>query len=164
MAASDPVRWHRSFGVTSDGVANPFAFDFDDADSDAVPPPLTPASLEKVKSVRQPSEVDRSGMVRWLCYRCSSSRFDWSYDNNWWVCEACGHNGFYFYPSRQKPQMGFGCWCHVGLPPRNCHLVMPSAFSRERNTQELQQAVRQPDPSFLKVSVTLMIQAMTLTR
>ena len=21
-------------------------------------------------------------MVRWLCYRCSSSRFDWSYDNN----------------------------------------------------------------------------------
>ena len=21
-------------------------------------------------------------MVRWLCYRCSSSRFDWSYDSN----------------------------------------------------------------------------------
>ena len=44
------IRWHRIFGVSSDGVANPFAFDFDDADSDAVLPPLTPASLESRES------------------------------------------------------------------------------------------------------------------
>ena len=113
MAASDSVSWHRSYGDLG-GVPNPF--EFDETASDAVPPPLTPASLQTVQSVElgeQPPEERSDGTVRWLCYRCSSSKFDWSYDADRWVCRTCG--GIEFHKSGQplKTETADGVWLFV---------------------------------------------------
>ncbi len=86
MAASDSVSWHRSHGEPPEGF-NPFSLDVNDGDSDAYPPPLTPASLRTVQSVdleKKPSDDVRSKeTVGWLCYRCNSSPKTETADGVW---------------------------------------------------------------------------------
>ena len=116
MAASDSVSWHRSYGDDLGGEPNPFEFDFDETASDAYPPPLTPGSLQTVQSVNlgdTPPEVDRSGTVRWLCYRCNSSQCDWSYDSYRWVCKTCGSFDFYKSDQPLKTETADGVWLFV---------------------------------------------------
>ena len=116
MAASDSVSWHRSHGDDLGGEPNPFEFDFDETASDAYPPPLTPGSLQTVQSVNlgdTPPEVDRSGTVRWLCYRCNSSQCDWSYDSYRWVCKTCGSFDFYKSDQPLKTETADGVWLFV---------------------------------------------------
>ena len=117
MAASDSVSWHRSHGEPPEGF-NPFSLDVNDGDSDAYPPPLTPASLRTVQSVdleKKPSDDVRSKeTVRWLCYRCNSSKFDWLYDADRWVCKACG--SIDFYKSDQPPKTETADWVWMFVP------------------------------------------------
>ena len=140
-AANDSVSWHRSHGALDGSTVNPFEFDFDDAASDALPPPLTPGSAvteRTVESLAQPSE-DRSGKVRWLCYRCSSSKFDWSYDAYRWVCSACGCNDFYKSDQPLKTETADGVWMFV---PHGTPSPVASPDHAARN-----QSMKGPDAS-----------------